>query len=75
MSDPISSLVSALGAISSLVGMGTSTISQGVYVRQALQPTPAAQVQRYQRCPPQAQPIIVQNPDGSYRIECQQRQP
>jgi hypothetical protein len=70
----ITSLVSAIGGISALIGMGTASVNQLGTVKRQWQ-TPQQQVQQAQRCPlaPDGRPMQGQFrtlPDGTYQFVC-----
>lgn len=70
MNNGIGAIVSLLGALGSIFGMGTSTMSQVAMMRQQMHPPAIAQT-----CPPNTDPQYVTGPDGRQQLVCYARQP
>ncbi len=64
----ITGIVSLLSALGSIVGLGTSTVSQVAMMRQQIRP-PAV----VQQCPSNTQPQYVTAADGSQQLVCYER--
>ena len=67
----LSQLVSALGAIGSIIGLGTSTVSQVNMTRQQLMP-PAQTAQSTAQCPAGTLPQVAIDNHGNRMIICEQ---
>jgi hypothetical protein len=67
----LSQLVSALGAIGSIIGLGTSTISQVNMTRQQLSP-PAQTAQGAPQCPAGTLPTVAFDDHSNRMVVCQE---
>jgi hypothetical protein len=65
-------LIGMIGAISSVLGIGSSLVSQGVTIhRELTPPQQQAQVQAQQQCPPPKYKLeVVLLPNGQRQLLC-----
>jgi hypothetical protein len=58
-----------VGSIASILGIGSSLVSQGVNIHRELHP-PQQQAQLQQQCPPPAKLEVVITPTGQRQLMC-----